>query len=230
MPIRRLFGFLYDLILMICVTQIIAVSLAKDDDDVFGMKGLLGFGMGMVFFLLKDAINGQSMGKWAFCLQVKDKSGRPIGITKSVLRNVTSFVWPLELIAIAVTARNVRLTDYLLSTNVHYVENRPGKTKRYGIAGLALMAFLIMDFSLMHRLMINDGSTDAVKRGIVFDRNVTDEIGEIKDFGFFKQISINGNQGYFYYSVKTENGKYNISSLIEKKYGKWQYTKSKVEK
>ncbi|RZJ94004.1 MAG: hypothetical protein EOO60_03985 [Hymenobacter sp.] len=57
-----------------------------------------GFGLLLVFYLNKDFFNGRSPAKRLLHLQVLNVSGRPANELRCFLRNVTFFLWPLEVL------------------------------------------------------------------------------------------------------------------------------------
>lgn len=64
----------------------------------------------------KDILLGQSIGKRICALQVTDrKTGEPATPFKCLIRNLTLFFWPIELVVILIT-RNRRLGDFIANT------------------------------------------------------------------------------------------------------------------
>jgi uncharacterized RDD family membrane protein YckC len=81
-----------------------------------------GFGLLLVFYLNKDFFNGRSPAKRLLHLQVLDASGRPANELRCFLRNVTFFLWPLEVLVLLLGRRG-RLGDALAGTRVSAVTN-----------------------------------------------------------------------------------------------------------
>ena len=79
-----------------------------------------GFGLLLVFYLNKDFFNGRSPAKRLLHLQVLDASGRPANELQCFLRNVTFFLWPLEVLVLLLGQRG-RLGDALAGTHVSAV-------------------------------------------------------------------------------------------------------------
>ncbi len=76
--------------------------------------GLFGFSL----FFSKDSIQGRSLAKRLFKLQVvRMGTSKPAGPIRCVIRNITSVVWPLELIAVLLNPGR-RLGDYLADTKL----------------------------------------------------------------------------------------------------------------
>jgi uncharacterized RDD family membrane protein YckC len=76
-----------------------------------------GFGLLLVFYLNKDFFNGRSPAKRLLHLQVLDASSRPANELRCFLRNVTFFLWPLEVLVLLLGRRG-RLGDALAGTHV----------------------------------------------------------------------------------------------------------------
>jgi len=81
-----------------------------------------GFGLLLVLYLNKDFFNGRSPAKRLLHLQVLDASGRPANELRCFLRNVTFFLWPLEVLVLLLGQRG-RLGDALAGTHVGAVTN-----------------------------------------------------------------------------------------------------------
>jgi uncharacterized RDD family membrane protein YckC len=79
-----------------------------------------GFGLLLVCYLNKDFVNGRSPAKRLLHLQVLDASGRPANELRCFLRNITFFLWPLEVLVLLLRQRR-RLGDVLAGTHVSVV-------------------------------------------------------------------------------------------------------------
>jgi uncharacterized RDD family membrane protein YckC len=68
-------------------------------------------------YLNKDAINGRSIGKRIVGLQVViEKTQRPAGPMRCLIRNITFLLWPFEVVS-AFFNPSRRLGDYIAGTN-----------------------------------------------------------------------------------------------------------------
>ena len=76
-----------------------------------------GFWLLLVFYLNKDFFNGRSPAKHLLHLQVLGASNRPANELRCVLRNMTFFLWPLEVLVLLLGRRG-RLGDALAGTHV----------------------------------------------------------------------------------------------------------------
>jgi uncharacterized RDD family membrane protein YckC len=81
-----------------------------------------GFGLLLVFYLNKDFFNGRSPAKRLLHLQVLNASGQPANELRCLLRNMTFFLWPLEVLVLLLSRRG-RLGDALAGTHVSAVTN-----------------------------------------------------------------------------------------------------------
>ena len=86
---------------------------------------LTGFALGLGYALFKDCIfGGRSLGKLIFGLVVvNSESGKAAPIGSLILRNVTYFIFFIELIC-ALANYGLRLGDQLAKTRVILKENR----------------------------------------------------------------------------------------------------------
>jgi uncharacterized RDD family membrane protein YckC len=125
----------YGLDLLIRVAILVAVTMAALMAGSFGPHPLAGMGSGMMalalfavewgyYMLCEGLMNGQSLGKRAFCLRVVRSDGLPIGFTESLLRNLlraADFLplgYALGLVVAWLDPRFRRLGDLVASTMV----------------------------------------------------------------------------------------------------------------
>ena len=74
--------------------------------------------LGVVFYFLKDFIDGRSMGKFFAGIQVVDsRTGRPAGPFQCFIRNLSCLIWPIEAIALLMDPEK-RIGDKLARTKV----------------------------------------------------------------------------------------------------------------
>ena len=74
-------------------------------------------GLALGLYLNKDFFNGRSLAKRLFKLQVVDAGGLPASELRCFVRNVTFFLWPLEVLVLLM-GRHDRLGDGLARTHV----------------------------------------------------------------------------------------------------------------
>jgi uncharacterized RDD family membrane protein YckC len=112
-----------------------------------------GLALLLAFYLNKDFFQGRSPAKRLLKLQVLNAHGQPANELRCVIRNMTFFLWPLEVLLILV-GRHVRLGDRLAGTHVSWLpvsvpsEGHPARTvrlTRYSLyAPAATLAYLLL--------------------------------------------------------------------------------------
>lgn len=70
----------------------------------------------LIFFMSKDIINGQSIGKRIAKIKIIDNSGENVAWWQLILRNITIFIWPLE--ALLLLLDKERIGDKAAKTKV----------------------------------------------------------------------------------------------------------------
>lgn len=123
--IDRMLAYLIDFILLdIAATFIILPFVMLIDDVELKTKiiPVIGFGVFAALILLKDVF-GRSAGKRIKNLQILSDSGENVPKWKLILRNITFFIMPIELIAVALSDENKRLMDMLLGLKVIKIPN-----------------------------------------------------------------------------------------------------------
>ncbi len=70
----------------------------------------------LIFFMSKDIINGQSIGKRIAKIKIIDNSGENVAWWQLILRNITIFIWPLE--ALLLLLDKERIGDKVARTKV----------------------------------------------------------------------------------------------------------------
>jgi len=73
---------------------------------------------GMIYYLLKDIRGGKSIGKRVLKIAVRDITNSDIipGTFRLIIRNITTIIWPIELILIILAQR--KLGDKIARTQV----------------------------------------------------------------------------------------------------------------
>lgn len=84
---------------------------------LFPIQGNWGFYGLMVIYLNKDFLNGRSPLKRLLNTQVQNQAGAPANKLQCFVRNITCFMWPLEVLLVVVSGRK-RLGDYIAGTQV----------------------------------------------------------------------------------------------------------------
>ncbi|MDU1903371.1 MAG: RDD family protein [Dysgonomonas sp.] len=77
----------------------------------------IGLGISYTYFLCKDIIGGQSIGKRIQKFQLVRLDGSPVSYTRMIIRNVFIIIWPVELVMYFMNSGQ-RLGDILCKTTV----------------------------------------------------------------------------------------------------------------
>lgn len=74
--------------------------------------------LGMIYYLLKDTYQGRSLGKRVLRIAVRDIENTSIipGSLRLIIRNITIFLWPIELLLLILMRR--RVGDMIARTQV----------------------------------------------------------------------------------------------------------------
>lgn len=74
--------------------------------------------LGMIYYLLKDTYQGRSVGKRVIGIAVRDIENSSItpGSIRLIIRNITTFLWPIELLLLILMRR--RIGDIIARTQV----------------------------------------------------------------------------------------------------------------
>jgi uncharacterized RDD family membrane protein YckC len=73
-----------------------------------------------VLYTCKDIINGRSIGKRIFGLAVRDDNFNLPIKSKLILRNIFTFLWPVELVFILISKQKKKIGDQLVHTDVFF--------------------------------------------------------------------------------------------------------------
>ena len=104
--------------LYIFANQFCCTIMKKGFDSVLCV--LIYFAIAFVLMLVKDAVRGMSVGKFIVGIQVVDsKTGKPIGLWQSALRNSLLYLFSgIEFFVIVSNSKGLRLGDRLAETRV----------------------------------------------------------------------------------------------------------------
>lgn len=118
---KRILAFLFDFYCLGMAGVVIGcIIISKIELDVTFI-GLFVSVWFILVLLLKDVF-GQSLGKRIGKIKVITADGGKPPVYKLILRNVTSFIWPIELIAMLVSDSKTRLSDKLLGLRVEKLQ------------------------------------------------------------------------------------------------------------
>ncbi len=154
---RRIFALLIDhvVITFICTyAAFIVFGLNIESllfEEAVGPFVSIGF-LSLVLFIIKDSVNGLSLGKYILGIRVRDvKNGlESVSPFKTMLRNVFLIAWPIEFIAMIISSSKKRMGDYVSGTIVL----RDRSIKLYK----RLPVFILLLFALSHSFQISNYS------------------------------------------------------------------------
>lgn len=126
----RIGAFIIDHIIivavLVCPSIIFTfIHIQSDPAEVWTIFSALML-MAFLVYCLKDIINGASLGKRALGLTVRsnlDTSEVP-SVPKLFLRNILTFVWPIEFLVLVCGAKKTKLGDQIAGTNVYRVSKK----------------------------------------------------------------------------------------------------------
>ncbi len=167
--------------------------------------------MSFLVYFLKDIINGASLGKRALGLTVRSKfdTSEVPSVSKLFLRNILTFVWPIEFLVLVCGAKKTKLGDQIAGTNVYRVSKKPQLAI---IVVTAILGFAIFSSSLffgISSIFKNDDSYKMAVSYIEASPEVTNIVGNIEGFGYTPTGSLNysGGYGQAFYSIKVIGSK-----------------------
>lgn len=167
--------------------------------------------MAFLVYCLKDIINGASLGKRALGLTVRsnlDTSEVP-SVPKLFLRNILTFVWPIEFLVLLCGAKKTKLGDQIAGTNVYMAYKKP---KIAIIVVSAILAIAIFATSLLFGISSIFKNDDSYKMAVSYieaSPEVTNIVGNIESYGYIPNGSLNysGGYGQALYSIKVIGSK-----------------------
>jgi len=226
---KRLVAFLIDHIILsiVSVFGLLFFSWELFIDDPGRLFVVFPIFMLVAFFLycFKDIVGGASIGKRAMGLIVRnvdDTETKP-SMTKLFLRNILSFLWPLELLMILCSKDKRKIGDNLAGTDVYSVSR---KIRAASIVIIALLSFIVFIASLVFgttAIMRNDDSFRTAISYIEASEEIRDIIGDVTGHGFFVQggISVSGGRGSANFLIRVigEKGDMPVAVWLERSPG-----------
>ena len=104
-----------DILLVSVVFVPIVTSTENNSQVLHDILQLIPFGL----ILNKDVLYGKSAGKRFFGYVVTSRdSGKPASPLKCLIRNITIFIYPIEVVIMFFNPANMRIGDYLAGTKV----------------------------------------------------------------------------------------------------------------
>ncbi len=158
-------------------------------------------------FLLKDIFFGRSIGKLLFGLRVRraDDTEMIPPVHMLILRNLLTFLWPVELILMIVDKDGQKLGDKLARTKVVAYSNK--LVLRIIVTCVLVLVIFVSSLTIGILLVLkNNSSYKTAIEYIENDTEINHVVGEIEEFGFLPTGSINILNGYgeAYFNIKVK--------------------------
>jgi len=173
-----------------------------------------------VLYGCKDIVNGRSIGKRFFGLAVRDNNQELPSTSKLIIRNLFTFLWPIELIAILISKQKRKIGDRLVNTDVYSVKNNKNILGiALSIASIVVFFVCIMFFGILQIIKQDESylvATDFIKSSSEIKEKVGNEI----TFGYSPSGAINYENGYgnsdLTIKVKGEKGTTSVHIILSK--------------
>ncbi|MCL2674276.1 MAG: RDD family protein [Defluviitaleaceae bacterium] len=180
---------------------------------------------GVIVYGLKDVVRGQSFGKYILGLAVRDSdnASEVPSIPRLFMRNIFTFVWPVEFIILACSSSKTKLGDRLAGTNVYRISKKP---KPIVVIIPIFLAIAIFVGSIMLMLR-NHPSYHTALDFIETNPRIIELVGDVEGFGFFPNGSVSTTNGYgiadFTIRVNGSDGTVHVRIIVVREpLGDWE--------
>jgi len=196
---RRVFAFLIDHFLFVFVGVFAAFISMGKNWDLNGLENTNGLTFALIavtlFYLCKDIIGGQSLGKRVFSIKTvdyEDENNTPSSVSL-VLRNIFIFLWPIEIIVLVFSKEKRRLGDRIAGTKVVRITT---SLKPRAILAASLLVTILAAFVTLTPLITKNSAAYAIAiQALEKSNDVHSKIGNIESFGKFPTGSIKVHNG-----------------------------------
>jgi len=195
---RRFGAFLIDhfiLVFIIVLTFFLVIDPSEIETSSMFIRFIFLLVFAFVLYCCKDIVNGRSIGKRFFGLAVQDINQNVPSTSKLIIRNLFTFLWPIEIIAILTSKQKKKIGDHLVNTDVYLINNKKLLGIAMSIASVAVFFFCILFFGIMQIIKQDDSylfATDFIKSS----PEIQNLIGNNISFGYFPSGSIKYVNGY----------------------------------
>lgn len=181
----RLFALIVDYLLIITLLKLLdQLALGENWDLQPVSEGGLGFspwwaaGLAMLM-ACKDAINGQSLGKWLTGIAVAAMPGlaEAPGARRSILRNLTLVLLPLDAAFVFIDPHGRRLGDRLAGTVVVVPCRGSHLLRRLMVMAILFLAFMLASFLVAPWNMKRSAAYQMAYRAAAEDPRVVRALG-----------------------------------------------------
>lgn len=195
---RRLAAFIIDWIIITLISFVPLFfrhgAFSANSDSLFSVMPVMLL-IAFACCLFKDVFFGRSLGKLLLGIRVADhKTGKAPKLHKLILRNILTFIWPVEFIFMMKHSESRKLGDRMANT---IVVGKPAKGLRTAVAViLAVLLFYCSAFFIATQIMRNDASYSTAIEYIKSSEDILSVTGDIKGFGSFPSGSLRYSNGY----------------------------------
>lgn len=159
---RRIAAFLMDFLLFgyltSSATYFVFVTLKTPLDTPalhdFSVQLLIWL-LGIILFAAKDSYKGLGPGKLLMGVRAYSTDGKPAGVVKQFMRNISLFAWPIEALVMILNSNKRRLGDYLANTKV--LRDPTINSTHRGFAALFVVVFYFASPDLPEMDFTEDG-------------------------------------------------------------------------
>lgn len=100
---KRIVAFLADYMIVCCFVALIGLLLIRKNPVYFVAILLLGD----LYIIIRDCFNGQSIGKKLVKIKVVGVNGEEAKARQCIIRNLTIFIWPVEVMFLIVRGKTI---------------------------------------------------------------------------------------------------------------------------
>jgi uncharacterized RDD family membrane protein YckC len=221
---KRLGAFLIDHVILavILVGGFFSLVMQQEPEKMLYYFPVLML-VGAVFYCLKDIFGGASIGKRTVGLAVRSGENSELipSPGKLFLRNILTFVWPLELIVLLSSKSKRKLGDTFAGTDVYSISKKVKPALIIIVAIIVVAAFA----GSITLLLKNDDSYKTAITYIENNEDIRSVVGDINGYGFFVQggLSYSGAYGKAEYTIKVlgDSQSLYVRIVLEKERGRY---------
>jgi uncharacterized RDD family membrane protein YckC len=192
----------------------------------------------LLFFclhLLKDSIQGRSLGKRLVGISVRSLDGMDASLKSLVLRNLFSVVWPVDLILLLVSEDQRKLGDRIAETAVFTEDRRMGLPLIIILPICGALIFIGIIFTTVISVMKNNASYKTSEQFIKENPEIRAYLGRVVSFGFIPTggFMVSNGAGEAEFDIKVKGSKKNARiqvSLYKDRDSDWRVTAYQIRK
>lgn len=197
--VRRTGAFLIDhLIVVFLIVMTFFLVLNPSSSDIYSMsiRIITLLVVAYVLYCCKDIVNGRSIGKRFFGIAVRNDNNNPPSIGKLVLRNLFTFIWPMEILFILVSKQKRKLGDHLSKSDVYLIKaNKSIVGIIFLIASIIAIFICIMIFGIL-QIIKSDSSYKFATQYIKSNPKIKQIVGNDITIGYFPSGGVHYENGY----------------------------------